>query len=105
MLAQTDLALWVAVLVVVIAVSILFFAKRAKGDLSIVINNGDVRFSGAIPQAKQATIRHFLMDEMHVDTRVTIRGRRVPQGWRFAIDGQIPLGDQQRIRNFLLMTL
>ncbi len=106
LIGQGSDALWMLALVAVVGLAIFAYLRYGKrADLSIVVDGGDVRFIGAVPQAKQAIIAQFLREDMELTQRVTNRGRRVPQGWRFDVEGPLPQGDQQRIRNFLLATL
>lgn len=106
LIGQGNEALWMLAVVAVVGLAIFAYLRRNnRADISIVVDGADVRFSGAVPQAKQAVIAQFLIEDMELTQRVTIRGRRVPQGWRFAVNGPLPQGDQQRIRNFLLTTL
>lgn len=90
---------------VIVAVGVvMWFALRPRWDFTIVVQNGDVRLQGKLPAIQRAAIADFFGGEASSAGNVRIRGRRPPRGpLVLQIDGDLPAGDRQRIRNFLVM--
>ncbi|MCE9548674.1 MAG: DMP19 family protein, partial [Planctomycetia bacterium] len=89
-------------LAAIVAVAI-WRSSRPKWSLVAVIDREGVKLHQGIAQAHQRYVIDFLRNEVPVETPVTIRALREPDGQlRTEFAGGIDAGTRQRIRNFLL---
>jgi hypothetical protein len=101
-LSQSVISLTVAVgLVVLVAVGLFY----RKSDFVIRVRRGIVRCSGRVPLSQTRGITQFLLEDLAVHDRVTIRGRWQEGRLQVSVHGALTKGQQQRVRNFLLTRL
>jgi hypothetical protein len=87
---------------IVILIYCVLFGRRA--EFVIHVRRGHVRCKGKVPLALQQRLTHFILENLGIKDSVRIlgahRGKRLQVWFR----GRISPGEQQRIRNFLLLS-
>ena len=79
---------------------------RGKPDWQITVRDGKVDFHGKFPQRQKADTAIFFLRELAPKHPLRIGGNwSGNRTLRVAIHGKLPMGDAQRIRNFLNMTM
>lgn len=77
-----------------------------QSDFVIRVHGPAVDVRGRVPRVRADAIREFMAREFGETGRVKVRGKHARDGrLRLSFHGRISEGDQQRIRNFLLMQL
>lgn len=97
-----------AILLIVGAVVVfgLWQASRPKWTTVIVLVAGAVKSHRGLPQARRGEVLDFLVKEVPLPGKVTVRARRYSDGYlRTRVDGRVDEGTRQRIRNFLIRVL
>ena len=96
---------WLWPILAVVAV-VLYLGLRSRYDFTITVRGGEVRFRGKLPTHKHRRIAEFFHRDFPSDARITIRGRRGPDGrWNLDIRGRLDRWEKQRVRNYLLVEL
>jgi hypothetical protein len=86
---------------IILLVFWVLFSRHA--DFVIDVRRGQVRCRGKIPLVVQQRLTQFLLDDLAIKNSVRILG--VQRGNRMQVwfRGRISPGEQQRIRNFLVI--
>ena len=106
MLGATDILSWlVGVPCLIVVAAVIFGVLQPPSDFRIVVNARGVRFHGRFPPVHQAEVARFLTEESGV-RRAVISGKwTAGRVLRVSVRGLVDPGQEQRIRNFLKMTL
>ncbi len=78
---------------------------RARLNVRISVQDGEIEVAGQALQAKAVLVRNFWMDQM-----ADIRTARIDGFWdgrrlSLSFTGELTVGQQQRIRNYLMTIL
>jgi hypothetical protein len=101
-----DFPLIIALVISGICIAVGWAALRPWYDFMIVVRDGEVSFKGRFPPEKRAAAIQFFAGDLALPGRYRVLGRWGPKrvlGLRFR--GDFPRFSQQRVRNFLAMTL
>ena len=79
---------------------------QPKYNLKIVVNAGTVQEIQGVAKGKQAELTEFLEKDLATSNRFVIFGQRQANGrLQLRFRGQVDVGKQQQIRNYLLLIL
>lgn len=86
---------------IVVLVYCVLFGRRA--EFVIHVQRGQVRCKGKVPVGLQQRLTHFLLDDLAIKDSVRILGAHRGKRLQIWFRGRLSPGEQQRIRNFLLI--
>jgi hypothetical protein len=98
---------FISVVVMVLGgVVIAWWVIRPWYDFLIVVEEGEVSFKGRFPPEKQAAMVQFFSSDLGLPGRFRVIGRWRPRRiLELKFKGDFPRFYEQRVRNFLAMTL
>jgi hypothetical protein len=103
---MTALSFLLRLLILAGVVFVLWWAFRPRPDFTISVRNREVRIRGRFPKAHRGKLEQLLREEMTLRGRVTITGRRHPNGYlALGFRGPVAQTERQRIRNLLVNVL
>jgi hypothetical protein len=102
LLTQSAVPLAVALSLVAVLALALFYQRS---DFVIRVRRGSVECRGRVPLSQTRGLSEFLLEDLAVRDRVTIRGRWQNGRLRVSVHGALTEGQRQRVRNFLLTRL
>ena len=83
-----------------------YVAWRNKDDFRITVRRGRVGFHGRFPASRRADTASFLLNDVAPGGTIRVIGNWLPgRVLRITVQGRIPMGQSQRIRNFMKITL
>ena len=90
-------------LVLVAIAAFVWWVLQPKYDFTIQYEKGEVEITGGVPQAQHANLTRFLRDDISLEGKLRIRGRRRRDGrLTLVFNGPLDASSKQRIRNFLM---
>ena len=91
---------------IVLMAMIVWAVVAASHDFRVIIADGRVWFRGRFPPERRAAVAQFFQSDLQLPGKVRVIGRwRAGRVLKLTFRGNIPAGEQQRIRNFLAMAL
>lgn len=83
-----------------------FVAWQGKDDFRIVVRGGKVKVRGRFPVGCRADAADFLLNQVNPPGTLRVIGNWTPgHVLRISVQGRLPPGEQQRIRNFMKLML